>query len=74
MPDNEKIITNLQNLTINKLTKQQYDSIQSPVPTDLYMVVDEDEYTAGNGISISNYQISIKNGNILDCGTSKTVI
>lgn len=29
-----------------------------------------DRYTAGNGIIIANYQISMKNDNILDCGTS----
>ena len=74
MPNNEKIITNLQNLTINKLTKQQYESIVSPSPTELYMVVDEGDYVGGNGITISNYQVSIKNDNILDCGTATTVI
>lgn len=32
-------------LTINKLTKQQYESIQNPTSTDLYLVIDD------NGIS-----------------------
>lgn len=33
--------TNLNNLIINKLTKQQYESITTPVSTELYMVTDE---------------------------------
>jgi hypothetical protein len=32
---------NLQNLIINKLTKQQYDALDSPSPDELYLVPDE---------------------------------
>ena len=33
--------TNVQNLIINKLTKQQYEGITNPSPTELYFVTDE---------------------------------
>lgn len=34
--------TNVKNLIINKLTKEQYDNIQSPSPTELYFVTGGD--------------------------------
>lgn len=35
--------TNVQNLIINKLTKQQYEGISNPSPTELYFITDEGE-------------------------------
>ena len=37
--------TNVSNLIINKLTKQQYEGILSPSPTELYMVTDDSGIT-----------------------------
>ena len=35
--------TNVQNLIINKLTKVQYESIETPDPTQLYFITDDAE-------------------------------
>lgn len=37
--------TDVQQLVINKLTKQQYDAITTKSPTELYMVTDELDYS-----------------------------
>lgn len=49
------------NLTINKLTKQQYDSIQSPVATDLYLVTDDDYYTSSQVDDLTNLNSNLDN-------------
>ena len=36
--------TNVTNLVINKLTKAQYEAIQNPDPTQLYFIIDDNEY------------------------------
>ena len=36
--------TNVTNLIINKLTKAQYEAIQNPDPTQLYFIIDDNEY------------------------------
>lgn len=36
--------TRTNNLVINKLTKQQFDSIQNPSETELYLITDDDDY------------------------------
>ena len=49
------------NLTINKLTKQQYDTIQSPVATDLYLVTDDDYYTSSQVDDLTNLNSNLDN-------------
>ena len=53
--------TNVQSLIINKLTKQQFDNIQSPDPTQLYFITDDNGIASLDDISISN----LSNGQIL---------
>lgn len=36
--------TNVTSLIINKLTKAQYEAIQNPDPTQLYFIIDDNEY------------------------------
>ena len=36
--------TNVTSLVINKLTKAQYEAIQNPDPTQLYFIIDDNEY------------------------------
>ena len=38
--------TDITNLIINKLTKAQYDAITNPDPTQLYFIIDNNEYAA----------------------------
>jgi len=73
MPD--PVVTQLQTFNINKLTKEQYDSIV-PNPTDFYLITDDPlGLKAGNGITITHGDtISIEDGVILNCGTSNTVV
>ena len=54
--------TDIQNLIINKLTKQQFDGIQNPDPTQLYFVTDEgDSISDLDDVSLSDLQ----NGQVL---------
>ena len=47
--------TNVQNLIINILTKQQYEGIANPSPTELYFVTDEGESISTLGdVSLNN--------------------
>ena len=41
--------TNVTQLVINKLTKQQYENIQNPSETELYLVPDEIDNTPTSG-------------------------
>ena len=43
--------TSVNNLVINKLTKAQYDAIQSPSATELYLVPDEVDTAPTSGSS-----------------------
>ena len=59
--------TNVSNLIINKLTKQQYEGITTPDPTQLYFVTDEGEAISGlSDVSLS----SLSNGQILKYNSS----
>lgn len=53
--------TNVQNLIINKLTKQQYEGITNPDPTQLYFITDDNGIASLDDISLS----SLSNGQIL---------
>ena len=53
--------TNVNNLIINKLTKQQYEGITNPDPTQLYFITDDNGITSLDDISLS----SLSNGQIL---------
>ena len=59
--------TNVSNLIINKLTKQQYEGITTPDPTQLYFITDEGEALSGlSDVSLS----SLSNGQILKYNSS----
>ena len=53
--------TNVNNLIINKLTKQQYEGITNPDPTQLYFITDDNGIASLDDISLS----SLSNGQIL---------
>ena len=53
--------TNVSNLIINKLTKQQFEGIATPDPTQLYFITDDNGISSLDDISIS----SLSNGQIL---------
>lgn len=57
--------TNIPNLVINKLTKQQYEGT-TPSATELYFITDEDSYLATN-------QGSVNAGKVLTVGNDGTV-
>ena len=57
--------TNIPNLVINKLTKQQYEGT-TPSNTELYFVTDEDAYLSSN-------QGSANAGKVLTVGNDGTV-
>lgn len=42
--------TNVTNLVINKLTKAQYEAIQNPDPTQLYFIIDDNEYAEASDL------------------------
>ena len=53
--------TNVNSLIINKLTKQQFEGLSNPDPTQLYFITDDNGLTSLDDISISN----LTNGQIL---------
>lgn len=64
--------TEISNLVINKLTKEQYENI-TPSPTQLYFVTDDDgpsqiEYSAGSGLSLND--TTFNHSNSITAGTA----
>ena len=62
--------TNISNLVINKLTKQQYDALDPPNPNELYFVVDDLGVEAGSGLAFSNN--TLNHSNSVTAGTAGT--
>ena len=62
--------TNISNLVINKMTKAQYDALETKDPTQLYYVVDDVGVEAGSGLAFSNN--TLNHSNSVTAGTAGT--
>ena len=65
--------TNIPNLVINKLTKQQYEGL-TPAAGELYFIVDQDEYLPANqGSGNAGKVLTIANDGSVTNSSLKTV-
>lgn len=53
--------TNLTSLIINKMTKSQYDSLQTKSSSELYFITDNSGLIAGTGLSLNGYTLNHTN-------------
>ena len=56
--------TNVKSLVIHKLTKAQYDALQTKSPTELYLVADSTPEFSYQVLSEDNYQALVDSGTV----------